>query len=214
MLSGFLQSLFVKTSVIILALLGSTLGTVKAQSSDAEQLFVEGVGAFEKGEYPEAIRQFQAAFRTQRQPNLAYNIARCFERMGDLKASGSWYRTYRSFNPPDALAIESKILQLQTASELVLTKKTTSSSPPSGLKPAAVGVGLVGALAASVLGGMAMYYSGRSEETSNRERQGIYARDAESYALATDLTLLVSFASLAYGGTIFLKDEPSSPTDQ
>ena len=80
---------------------------------------------------------------------------------------------------------------------------TTGSARPQGLKTAAIGVGVVGAVAVSILGSMAMYYSGRSEETSSRERQGVYARDAESFALATDLTLVLSLASLAYGGTLF-----------
>ena len=214
MSSSFLQSLLLKVFLVSGTLLGGMVGLASAQSSDEEQLFIDGVGAFERADYPEAIRQFQAAFRTQRQANLAYNIAVGFERMGDLKSSLSWYRTYRSFNPPDALSIESKIVQLQTASGVVLTNASSSSTTPSGLKPAAVGVGVIGVLAASVLGGMAMYYSGRSEETSNRERQGVYARDSESYALATDVTLVISLASLAYGGTLFFGEQPAPVTNQ
>jgi len=211
--SGFLRSIILKTVLVTAVIQGGVVGLAGAQSSDEEQLFIEGVSAFERGEYTEAVRQFQSAFRTQRQPNLAFNIAVGFERLGDLKSSLIWYRTYRSFNPPDAVSIESKIVQLQTASGLELTTTPASSAKISGFKPAAVGLGVIGVVTASVLGGMAMYYSGRSEETSNRERQGIYARDAESYALATDLTLVITLASLAYGGTLLLDEPPVSAND-
>ena len=151
------------------------------QSSDDEQRFIEGVSAFEQGDYSEAALNFQSAYRNLRQPNLAYNIAVAFERLGDLESALSWYRTYRSFNPPDGVAIETKIRTLQKAAGTNLAQNVaTGSARPQGLKTAAIGVGVVGAVAVSILGSMAMYYSGRSEETSSRERH--VRRDAESFA--------------------------------
>ena len=189
---------------MVFALMFASTAICYGQSSDDEQRFIEGVSAFEQGDYSEAALSFQSAYRNLRQPNLAYNIAVAFERLGDLESALSWYRTYRSFNPADGVAIEAKIRTLQKADGTNLAQNVaTGSARPQGLKTAAIGVGVVGAVAVSILGSMAMYYSGRSEETSSRERQGVYARDAESFALATDLTLVLSLASLAYGGTLF-----------
>lgn len=194
----------------LILILGMSGGTAFAQSSEEEQRFIEGVNAFSIGDYPQAVRHFQLVYNGNKQPVLAHNIALGFERMGDLASSIQWYQRYRGFNPPDALAVESKIVKLQLeVGALPLGGASQSAGTPQGLKPAAFGVGVAGVLTASVLGSMAMYYSGRSEETGSRKRQGIYSRDAQGYALATDVTLLLSLAGLAYGGTLFL-DPPSA----
>ena len=185
-----------------------------AQESEAEQSFIDGIKAFEESNYLQAVSSFQDAYRRERQPNLAYNIAVSFERIGNVESSMSWYRTYRSFNPPDGSAIEAKIESMQLQLKPSLAQKTETVVPPTNLETAAVSLGVVGVVAASILGGMALYYSNRSEETDSRRRQGVYARDAESYAIATDLTLVVSLASLAYGGSWLLRTGVTDdPTD-
>ena len=185
------------------------VGSAGAQGMDqpdlqAEEDFLKGVSAYESGDYQGAVISFQRSFRFQRRPNLAFNIAMSFERLKDLSSAAEWYRQYRTLKSVDELGIDQRLKKLDGAlaalSPTALTRAHTTGTM-NNYKGTAFGLGVAGILTASVLGSMAMYYSARSSETSNLKRQGVYARNAETFAITTDVTFVLSMASLLYGGT-------------
>jgi hypothetical protein len=202
-----------KRIMLLLAAIGSAtlllVGTAYGQGMDsaslqAEEEFLKGVSAYESGDFQTAILSFQRSFRFKHRPNLAFNIAMSFESLKDMESAAAWYRQYRSLKSIDELGIEQRLQELGGASQGVHSSSSRVDASPSTMNPyqaTAFGVGVFGVVTASVLGSMALYYSGRSEETANLTRQGVYARNAEGYAITTDVTLVLSIAALLYGGT-------------
>jgi tetratricopeptide (TPR) repeat protein len=82
-------------------------GTAEAQRTRqqriarARQLFTEGVAAYERNELDLAVRKLLAAQRSWRSPEIAFNIARCFERMGEARRGIHWFRVYLHHGNPD-----------------------------------------------------------------------------------------------------------------
>ena len=130
--------------------------------------------------------------------------------MKDLESAVDWYKQYRRLRSIDELGINRRIASLEgmNANNLRTDPKSSQSvnleADINPFKATALGVGVVGLATASILGSMASYYAGRSAETSDLKRQGVYARNADTYAFTTDVTLLLSVAGLVYGGSALL----------
>ncbi|MCZ7677388.1 MAG: hypothetical protein M5U28_00870 [Sandaracinaceae bacterium] len=60
----------------------------------ARQLFVEGTEHYQAGRLNEALERFLAAWRIVPGPELAYNVARTYERMADAQHAVEFYRHY------------------------------------------------------------------------------------------------------------------------
>ncbi|HJL16322.1 MAG TPA: hypothetical protein RMH99_11735 [Sandaracinaceae bacterium LLY-WYZ-13_1] len=73
-----------------------------AQVERARALFVEGSRHYEAGRLNEALESFLASWRLVRNPELAYNVARTYERMGDAEHGIEFYRHYLRHAAPDA----------------------------------------------------------------------------------------------------------------
>jgi len=102
-----MRALLVSLLVASSALLVVPASTAEAQRSRqqritrARQLFTEGVAAYERNELDLAVRKLLAAQRSWRSPEIAFNIARCFERMGEPRRGIHWFRTYLRHGSPD-----------------------------------------------------------------------------------------------------------------
>ena len=177
---------------------------IDSASLQAEEDFLKGVSAYESGDFQTAILSFQRSFRYKHRPNLAFNIAMSFQSLKDMESAAAWYRQYRSLKSVDELGIEQRLLALEGGEQSAKTLASSVHTQSQSMDPyraTALGVGALGLVTATVLGSVAMYYSGRSEETGNLNRQGVYARNAETYAITTDITLVLSIGALVYGGT-------------
>jgi tetratricopeptide (TPR) repeat protein len=123
----------------LLALLGLLVTTapVAAQPRDqriaqARQLLLEGVAAYERGELHIAVEKLLASQRAWRSPDTAFNIARCFERMGEAPRAIHWFRVYLRHGRPDATTrtdIEQRIADLRAFQERQRTQVFVA--PPS-----------------------------------------------------------------------------------
>lgn len=179
---------------------------LSSMTRGVEDEFLRGVSAYESGDFESAAQSFQKAYLVHKNANLAFNTAMSFEKLGAREAAALWYETYRSLKNIDEVAIQGRINELNPS----MAPAVPISAPPvvvvkevSAYKATAFGTGVVGLVGASILGGMAMYYSERSNETANLKRQGVYARNAESFALTADITLLAAAAGLIYGSIDF-----------
>jgi tetratricopeptide (TPR) repeat protein len=63
-------------------------------------LFEEGAAAYDAGRLDEALRKMLEAQRTYRNPALAFNIARVYERMANAERAEYWFRAYLTHGTP------------------------------------------------------------------------------------------------------------------
>lgn len=83
---------------------------------DAESLrfktaFERGEAHFQKGDFGAAIASFKEADRARVTPEVAYDLAKCFEKLGDEPYTTFYYRLYmrRAPNAPDTLDVAEKV---------------------------------------------------------------------------------------------------------
>jgi tetratricopeptide (TPR) repeat protein len=83
----------------------------------AQTLFQEGLRAYEAGNLNEALLKLREAHRLTRSPELAFNVARVYERIGDAPNATRYFRMYLRGNTTVTEAeradIERRIVVLQ-----------------------------------------------------------------------------------------------------
>lgn len=88
-----------------------------AEIERARQLFVEGTEHYQAGRLNEALERFLAAWRIVPGPELAYNVARTYERMADAQHAVEFYRHYLRQAASDAAErqdVERRIGELES----------------------------------------------------------------------------------------------------
>lgn len=90
-------------------------GSSAAQTERARQLFVEASQHYQAGRLDEALQRFLEAWRAVPGPELAYNVARTYERMGDAPRGVEFYRHYLRLAPeaPERADVERRIAELE-----------------------------------------------------------------------------------------------------
>jgi tetratricopeptide (TPR) repeat protein len=86
----------------------------------ARQRFVEGTTHYQAGRLDDALRCFLEAWRNAPGPELAYNVARTYERMGDAQHGIEFYRNYLRTAAPDAAdraQVEARIAELESIAQ-------------------------------------------------------------------------------------------------
>lgn len=86
-----------------------------AQVERARQLFAEGTQHYQAGRLDEALQRFLEAWRIVPGPELAYNVARTYERMGDAQRGIEFYNHYLRQAPegPERQDVERRIRELE-----------------------------------------------------------------------------------------------------
>src|SRR6185312_12206374 len=88
---------------ILLAIVGPLSGDARADDADdARAHYQAGQHFYDQGQYDEAIREFEAAYRLKPHPNVLYNIAQAHERLLEYAESVKWFERYLKEAPPDA----------------------------------------------------------------------------------------------------------------
>jgi tetratricopeptide (TPR) repeat protein len=90
------------------------------QVERARTLFVEGSQHYQGGRLEEALDRFLQAWRIVPGPELAYNVARTYERMGDTRRGVEFYRHYLRHAAPDATDrqdVERRIAELEAIAQ-------------------------------------------------------------------------------------------------
>ena len=90
--------------MIRLAVLALLLMTSVARAEDLELAkahFQAGIVSFDRGDYRQALDEFKAADRASHRPELDFNIARAYERLGDAAHAFRYYEKYLAARPRD-----------------------------------------------------------------------------------------------------------------
>ena len=97
------------TTVVISLLAAPMPGD--AESARFKAAFERGEAHFQKGDFGAAIASFREADRARVTPEVAYDLAKCFEKLGDEPYTTYYYRLYlrRAPNAPDTLDVAEKV---------------------------------------------------------------------------------------------------------
>jgi hypothetical protein len=97
-------------SVAIISVLGAPMPG-EAESQRFKAAFERGEAHFQAGDYGAAIASFREADRARVTPEVAYDLAKCFEKLGDEPYTTYYYRLYMRRAPaaPDTLEVAEKV---------------------------------------------------------------------------------------------------------
>jgi tetratricopeptide (TPR) repeat protein len=120
-------------------------GSEDEQVAQAKARFEEGRAAYLAGDYGKAIQSFQSAQDIRPSPILDYNIALCYEGLGDAQSAVVSYRSYLS-QKPDAsnrAEVEERIRALEAmrdqqakpAAEPAPSTENQAEAPPASADP-------------------------------------------------------------------------------
>jgi tetratricopeptide (TPR) repeat protein len=88
--------------------------TDEARLERARKIYKEGRAAYDRGRYDEAAEKFKQAYDLAGDPNLLFNLALVYDRLGDLERSLEYMKRYRNVAPPDEhAALDSRIAGLE-----------------------------------------------------------------------------------------------------
>ena len=84
---------------------------------DAKVAYQRGAAHYEKGDYAEAVRDFDLAYRLSKRPAILYNLARAEGQLGHDEAAIAWLRRYLEEAPrsPDAPSVRAEMAARQRA---------------------------------------------------------------------------------------------------
>ena len=86
----------------------------EAKLERARRLYKDGRVAYDRGRYDEAAEKFKLAYDLAGDPNLLFNLALVYDRLGDLERSLEYMRRYRNVAPDEEhQALDSRIAGLE-----------------------------------------------------------------------------------------------------
>ena len=126
-------------ALLALLLLLAAAGAASAGEDDtaaAREHYQKGTSYYDLGRYPEAIKEFEAAYELKNDPALLYNLAQSHRLAGNTEQALHFYRTYLRRVPKatNRAEIEGRI----TALEQALAQKGTAgtgTTPPGQTPP-------------------------------------------------------------------------------
>ena len=102
------------------------------QVARARVLFTEGQAAYDAGRFQEAVEKLRAAYEITSSPELAFNVARVYERMSEYTEAIRYFRIYLRQGRPEADArtdVEQRIAALREAERR--SRDQVFTAPPS-----------------------------------------------------------------------------------
>ena len=104
-----------------------------ADSKEAQVLFENGARAYQEGRYEDAVDLFLKAYTIDPQPELLYNVAQAYERLGDVRNALRSYRDYLRQHPndQDRAFVETRVQNLEKRlREQGIQQVSVFSTPP------------------------------------------------------------------------------------
>ena len=118
--------------VLFLTLLISSPAAA-ADSKEAQAHFANAARAYQEGRYEDAVDLFLKAYQIDPQPELLYNVAQAYERLGDVRNALRSYRDYLRQHPSDQdrKFVETRVQNLERRlREQGIQQVSVFSTPP------------------------------------------------------------------------------------
>ena len=221
--------------VLLLVISATRLAFAQDQKTERARIHLKAaIAYYDEARYDDAVREMEAAYALRPLPDLQYNLAQCYERLGRYEDAAKAYETYLAGNPaaPDRKLVETRIGNLRERAKAVAAGSQAPPPPPQakvvfktivvykqappppgrGVRIAAYGAGVValGALASgiafAVLAKQAADEVSRDGNTTTPPTFDGSARDAQKTGQTDVVVSAVSFgvAALAAGGAVGL----------
>jgi tetratricopeptide (TPR) repeat protein len=131
------------TVVACLVAAAVTVGAAAAHAQEkdnkvlAKEHFQRGTSFYDLGRYPEAIKEFEAAYHLKNDPAFLYNLAQSYRLAGNAERALHFYRTYLRYVPKAANRpeIEERIKALEEAAAKGTPPPGATTPPPVGPGP-------------------------------------------------------------------------------
>lgn len=191
------------------------------------------IAYYDEARYEDAAHEMEAAYALKPLPDLQYNLAQCYERLGRYDQAAAAYEKYLAGNPgaQDARLVQTRITNLRERAKAVaagsqapppppekvvfktiVVYKTAPPPPGRGVRYAAIGAGVLalGALASGIAFAVLAKENAdtvtKSGSTTNPPTFDGTARDAQKNGQVDVIVSGVSFgvAALAAGGALGL----------
>lgn len=78
------------------------------KNKEAEKLAIAARYLFEAGKYKDALAQFLESYEKERNPNVAWNIARCYEELGDVWSAIKYFKEFMTLTDDQKAIAESQ----------------------------------------------------------------------------------------------------------
>jgi len=127
--------LLVSFLIPALLLCRPALAQDKTDDDLAKQYYKLGEELYNRSDYEGALKQFQQAYKYSKRPAFVYNMARCYEFMGQLKQAVKQYEKFLESKPANAAVIQSRIANLKKRQE---PTRPTPPTPTPATQPTAV----------------------------------------------------------------------------
>jgi tetratricopeptide (TPR) repeat protein len=216
-------------SILVCLLILGSARVAEAQDDKTERARIHlkaAIAYYDEARYEDAAREMEAAYQLKPLPDLQYNLAQCYERLGRYTDAATAYDTYLRANPAaaDRKLVETRIANLReraaataagsqapplpASSEKVVFKtivvyKTAPPPPGRGVRFAAYGLGVLalGAAASGIAFAVlakqnADYVTSHGSTTTPMSFDGA-ARDAQKSGQADTIVSGVSFGVAA-----------------
>jgi hypothetical protein len=154
-------------------LLASRLATADeaAERAEGRRHFEQAEQHFQRGEFAEALVQYEAGYRLTRLPGFIINVAHCHRLMGDLRKARSYYRRYLVVAPvgPRKDEVEEMIATLDKALAEEGAAEGAEGTRASKPRTPSVRWWLWSAVASSIVGSTVATMALASSEDGGRE---------------------------------------------
>src|SRR4051812_21212178 len=132
-----LPSVSILRYLVILLALGVAAHAYADDRGDARSHYQAGMKYYGSGDYRGAIREFSAAQQLAPADLNNYNLALCYDKLGDPEPAIQYYRAFLDKQPgTDKRAeIEASISRLEAASKSIASKKADEARKADVVKP-------------------------------------------------------------------------------
>jgi tetratricopeptide (TPR) repeat protein len=120
-------------SLLVLLSLTIAAAPAMADGSEAQRHFEGAAKAYQEGRYQDAVDLFLKAYQVDPQPELLYNVAQAYERLGDVRNALRSYRDYLRQRPAeqDRVFVETRVQNLEKRlREQGVQQVSVFSTPP------------------------------------------------------------------------------------
>jgi hypothetical protein len=115
--------------VVAFGLAAQARAADKDDKAAAREHYEKGTSFYDLGRYPEAIKEFEAAYELKKDPALLFNLAQAYRLAGNAEQALHFYKTYLRYvpRPPNKAEIDDRIAALE---KQVAEHPQTQTQPP------------------------------------------------------------------------------------
>lgn len=183
--------------------------------SEVEKLYTQGATHFNRGQFSDALVKFQEAYKVYPAPNLLFNMARCYQALGQMDLAVTTYQRFTAQPGIDAATkqqAEKKIEEIEAAvKETGGARRTTAAAgTAAGAQKEPLSFSpwqyvLLGVGGAAIIGGgvaMGLGFAKASDADNRRKDENLPATEYDALISDADTMKAIGYAMLGVGGAL------------